>query len=115
MIEVALKHDRPVRIGVNWGSLDQELVTRLMDENAKRSKPKDASEVTHEALVVSALESAGRAEELGMGRDKIILSCKVSEVQSLIAVYGNLAARCRSEEHTSELQSLIRISYAVYG
>ena len=94
MIEVALKHDRPVRIGVNWGSLDQELVTRLMDENARQPKPKDASEVTHEALVVSALESAARAEELGMGRDKIILSCKVSEVQSLIAVYGSLAARC---------------------
>jgi len=93
MIEVALKYDRPVRIGVNWGSLDQELATRLMDENAKLPNPKDAAEITQEALVVSALENAVRAEELGMGRDRIILSCKVSEVQSLIAVYRKLAYR----------------------
>ena len=93
MIEVALKYDRPVRIGVNWGSLDQELATRLMDENAKLPNPKDAAEITQEALVVSALENARRAEELGMGRDKIILSCKVSAVQSLIAVYRMLTDR----------------------
>jgi (E)-4-hydroxy-3-methylbut-2-enyl-diphosphate synthase len=93
MIEVALKYDRPVRIGVNWGSLDQELLTRLMDENAKASEPKDATEVMHEALVVSALDSAARAEEIGLGRDKIVLSCKVSSVQDLIAVYGELARR----------------------
>jgi (E)-4-hydroxy-3-methylbut-2-enyl-diphosphate synthase len=93
MIEVALKYDRPVRIGVNWGSLDQELATRLMDENAKLPNPKDAAEITQEALVVSAMGNAARAEELGMGRDKIILSCKVSEVQSLIAVYRKLADR----------------------
>jgi len=93
MIEVALEYDRPVRIGVNWGSLDQELAQRLMDENARLDAPKDAAEVTQEALVVSAMESAARAEELGMGRDKIILSCKVSDVQSLIAVYRLLAAR----------------------
>ena len=93
MIEVALKYDRPVRIGVNWGSLDQELATRLMDENAKLPNPKSAAEITQEALVVSAIENAARAEELGMGRDKIILSCKVSEVQSLIAVYRKLADR----------------------
>ena len=91
MIETALEYGRPVRIGVNWGSLDQELVTRLMDENAKSPNPKDAVEVTREALVVSALENAARAEELGLGRDRIVLSCKVSDVQSLIAVYADLA------------------------
>ena len=93
MIETALEYGRPVRIGVNWGSLDQELVTRLMDENAKFPNPKDAVEVTREALVVSALENAARAEELGLGRDRIVLSCKVSDVQSLIAVYADLAGR----------------------
>ena len=91
MIETALEYGRPVRIGVNWGSLDQELVTRLMDENAKLPNPKDTVEVTREALVVSALENAARAEELGLGRDRIVLSCKVSDVQSLIAVYADLA------------------------
>ncbi|MDD9917474.1 MAG: flavodoxin-dependent (E)-4-hydroxy-3-methylbut-2-enyl-diphosphate synthase [Rhodospirillaceae bacterium] len=91
MIETALEYDRPVRIGVNWGSLDQELATRMMDENAKLPNPKDAAEITQEALVVSAIENAKRAEELGMSRDKIILSCKVSDVQSLIAVYRKLA------------------------
>ncbi len=93
MIETALQFGKPVRIGVNWGSLDQDLATRMMDENAKSANPKPAAEITHEALVVSAIESAKRAEELGMGRDKIILSCKVSEVQSLIAVYRMLADR----------------------
>jgi (E)-4-hydroxy-3-methylbut-2-enyl-diphosphate synthase len=93
MIETALEYDRPVRIGVNWGSLDQELATRMMDENAKLPHPKDAAEITQEALVVSAIENAKRAEELGMSRDKIILSCKVSDVQSLIAVYRKLADR----------------------
>ena len=93
MIETALEYGRSVRIGVNWGSLDQELVTRLMDENAKWPNPKDAVEVTREALVVSALENAARAEELGLGRDRIVLSCKVSDVQSLIAVYADLAGR----------------------
>jgi len=93
MIETALEYDRPVRIGVNWGSLDQELATRMMDENAKLPNPKDAAEITQEALVVSAIENAKRAEELGMSRDKIILSCKVSDVQSLIAVYRKLADR----------------------
>ena len=94
MINVAIKYDKPVRIGVNWGSLDQDLVVRLMDENAKLPQPKDVSEVTREALIVSALDSAKRAEELGLGHDKIILSCKVSEVQDLIAVYQELARRC---------------------
>jgi len=93
MIEVALKYDRPVRIGVNWGSLDQDLLMHLMDENAQSAAPKEAQLIMHEALVQSAMLSAERAEELGMGRDKIILSCKVSEVQDLIAVYSELARR----------------------
>ena len=83
-----------MRIGVNWGSLDQELLTRLMDENAKRDAPKDARAVMHEAIVQSALMSAERAEELGLGRDRIILSAKVSAVQDLIASTPMLAARC---------------------
>jgi (E)-4-hydroxy-3-methylbut-2-enyl-diphosphate synthase len=94
MIAVAKQYDKPVRIGVNWGSLDQDLVVRMMDENAKLPEPKDVSEVTREALIVSALGSAKRAEELGLSRDRIVLSCKVSEVQDLIAVYQQLAKRC---------------------
>ena len=93
MIDVAKDYDRPVRIGVNWGSLDQSLLTRLMDENARSAKPKDAREVMHEALVVSALGSAEQAEAHGMARERIVLSCKVSEVQDLIAVYTMLAER----------------------
>lgn len=94
MIAVAKEFDKPVRIGVNWGSLDQDLVVRMMDENAKLPEPKDVSAVTREALIVSALQSAQRAEELGLSRDRIVLSCKVSEVQDLIAVYQELAKRC---------------------
>ena len=94
MIETALEHDKSVRIGVNWGSLDQELVVALMDENNKLAAPLDAAEVTREALVRSALDSAARAQELGMAADRIILSCKVSGVQDLIAVYEELAGRC---------------------
>ena len=93
MIEVAKKYDKPVRIGVNWGSLDQGLVVRLMDENAKLAQPKEVAEVTREALIVSALDSARRAEEIGLPHNKIVLSCKVSEVQDLIAVYRELATR----------------------
>jgi (E)-4-hydroxy-3-methylbut-2-enyl-diphosphate synthase len=93
IIEIALKYGKPVRIGVNWGSLDQELLTRLMDENATLAVPKDARAVLHEAMVQSALLSAERAEELGMGRDKIILSAKVSSVQDLISCYAMLAER----------------------
>jgi (E)-4-hydroxy-3-methylbut-2-enyl-diphosphate synthase len=93
MIETALEYDRPVRIGVNWGSLDQELLAHMMDENGKLKAPSAASDVMHEALVVSAIENAKRAEDLGMGKDKIILSCKVSEVQSLISVYTEMAKR----------------------
>jgi (E)-4-hydroxy-3-methylbut-2-enyl-diphosphate synthase len=93
IIEIALKHNKPVRIGANWGSLDQELLTHLMDQNAKSAKPVEARAVTREALVQSALISASRAEELGMKREQIILSAKVSAVQDLIAVYQDLARR----------------------
>ena len=94
MIEVACQYKKPVRIGVNWGSLDQELALRLMDENGKSAHPKSADEVLREALIVSAISSAERAEALGLGGDQIILSCKVSGVQDLIAVYRELARRC---------------------
>jgi len=94
MIAVAKRYGKPVRIGVNWGSLDQDVVVRMMDENARLAQPKDVSEVTREALIVSALESAQRAEELGLPRERIVLSCKVSEVQDLILVYQELARRC---------------------
>ncbi|HYD96904.1 MAG TPA: flavodoxin-dependent (E)-4-hydroxy-3-methylbut-2-enyl-diphosphate synthase [Noviherbaspirillum sp.] len=94
MIEVACKYDKPVRIGVNWGSLDQALLARIMDENAKRAEPWDAQAVMYEALVTSAIENAQRAEEIGLAGDRIILSCKVSGVQDLIAVYRELARRC---------------------
>jgi len=93
MIDVACKYNKPVRIGVNWGSLDQALLARIMDENAVREQPWTAQAVMYEALVTSAIENAQRAEELGLARDKIILSCKVSGVQDLIAVYRELARR----------------------
>lgn len=94
LIEIACRYDRPVRIGVNWGSLDQELVVRLMDENAHCAQPKEADAVMREAMVQSAIGSARRAEELGLGRDRILLSCKMSGVQDLIGVYRALAGRC---------------------
>jgi (E)-4-hydroxy-3-methylbut-2-enyl-diphosphate synthase len=94
MIEVACRYGRPVRIGVNWGSLDQELLARLMDENRARPQPWNASAVLREALVRSALDSAHRAEQLGLPGDRICLSAKVSAVQELIAVYRELAGRC---------------------
>jgi len=94
MIEKAIEYDKPVRIGVNWGSLDQDLLTTMMDENAKLTEPKETEAVMREALIVSALNNASRAEELGLGRDHIVLSCKVSGVQKLIAVYRDLAHRC---------------------
>jgi len=99
MIEIACRHGKPVRIGVNWGSLDQDLLTRMMDENSRRAEPVDAADVVREALVVSALESARRAEELGLPHDHIVISCKVSGVQDLIAVYRNLATRCEYPLH----------------
>jgi (E)-4-hydroxy-3-methylbut-2-enyl-diphosphate synthase len=94
MIEIAARYDKPVRIGVNWGSLDQSLLARIMDENASRAQPWSAQAVMYEALITSAIENAVRAEEIGLARDKIILSCKVSGVQDLIAVYRELARRC---------------------
>lgn len=94
MIETACRYDKPVRIGVNWGSLDQDLLTRMMDENSQRPDPVEANDVVREALVVSALDSARRAEEIGLPHDRILISCKVSGVQDLIAVYRNIARRC---------------------
>ena len=93
LIELALRHDRPVRIGVNWGSLDPELVARLMDANGRLAQPASVREVTYEAMVTSALESARQAEAIGLGRDRIVLSCKMSGVQDLITVYRRLAER----------------------
>jgi (E)-4-hydroxy-3-methylbut-2-enyl-diphosphate synthase len=93
IVEMAIRHGKPVRIGVNWGSLDQSLAQQLMDENAQRAEPWDSSHVLREALIRSAIDSAARAVELGLGRDRIILSCKVSGVQDLIAVYRELATR----------------------
>jgi len=94
MIQCALKYQKPVRIGVNWGSLDPELLARLMDENARRNEPLDADEVMREAVIRSALDSARQAEAWGLGADRIVISCKMSQVQDLIAVYRALAERC---------------------
>src|SRR5437868_3151392 len=99
IVETAIRYGKPVRIGANWGSLDQDLLTRLMDENSRSAQPLDAADVTREALVVSALESAKRAVELGLPQDHIVISCKVSGVQDLIAVYRNLAQRCEYALH----------------
>ena len=99
MIEAALKYRKPVRIGVNWGSLDQELLARMMDENGRRSEPFDADEVMREALIVSGLESAAQAEKLGLPAERIVISCKVSGVQDLILVYRELARRCQYALH----------------
>jgi len=94
MVKTAIRYGKPVRIGVNWGSLDQKLVVRMMDENSRLAQPKEASEVTRAALIASALESAARAEKLGLAHNRIVLSCKVSEVQDLIAVYRALSLQC---------------------
>jgi (E)-4-hydroxy-3-methylbut-2-enyl-diphosphate synthase len=94
IVEMAIRYDKPVRIGVNWGSLDQSVLAQMMDENHARAEPWDATTVMREALIRSAIDSAQRAEEIGLGRDHIILSCKVSGVQDLISVYRTLAARC---------------------
>jgi (E)-4-hydroxy-3-methylbut-2-enyl-diphosphate synthase len=99
MIEAALRHDRPVRIGVNWGSLDQELLASMMDDNARRARPWDAQQVMYQALVQSALGSAAVAQELGMDPAQILISCKVSGVQDLIAVYRALSRRCSHPLH----------------
>ena len=94
MIEKAIEYDKPVRIGVNWGSLDQSLLATMMDENSKLAEPKSADDVMREALIVSALDNAARAEDIGLSRDHIVLSCKVSGVQKLISVYKDIAERC---------------------
>jgi (E)-4-hydroxy-3-methylbut-2-enyl-diphosphate synthase len=94
MISAAIRHEKPVRIGVNWGSLDHNLIVRMMDENSRLAEPEDVREVTRAALIASALQSAQRAEELGMAHNRIVLSCKVSEVQDLIAVYRALTQQC---------------------
>ena len=99
MVEVAVENQKPVRIGVNWGSLDQSLLTRMMDENSRASEPKDARDVTMEAMVVSALNSAAAAEKYGLRADQIILSAKVSGVQDLVDVYRSLASRCNYPLH----------------
>ena len=99
MIEVAAKNNKPVRIGVNWGSLDQDLLSNLMDENSKLKKPLDAESVTKKALIVSALESAKRAEELGLKKEQIIISCKVSEIHTLVEIYDELAKKCKYSLH----------------
>ena len=94
MIELAVRYNKPVRIGVNWGSLDQSVLARVMDENANAATPRSSNEVMREALILSALESAALAESIGMPGDRIVLSCKVSSVQDLIAVYRDLSSRC---------------------
>ena len=99
MIELACRYDKPVRIGVNWGSLDQDLLARMMDTNAQRADPWDPRRVMDEALIASALDSAARAEELGLAADRIIISCKLSGVQDLIRVYRDLARRCSYALH----------------
>ena len=99
MIEAALRYNKPVRIGVNWGSLDQELLARLMDENALRAQPFEAKQVMYEALITSAIDSATLAQSMGMSANQILLSCKVSGVQDLIAVYRELAQRCNYPLH----------------
>src|SRR5574343_1824605 len=99
MVELACKYDKPVRIGVNWGSLDQELLARIMDENSRRSQPLDATEMMRHAMVTSALESAANAEEVGLAGEKVILSCKVSSVQDLIAIYRALSKRANYALH----------------
>jgi len=99
MIEAAMRWDKPVRIGVNWGSLDQELLASLMDENGRRAEPWDAKQVMYEALITSAIDSAVLAEQMGMDKNQIVLSCKVSGVQDLISVYRELSKRCRYALH----------------
>jgi (E)-4-hydroxy-3-methylbut-2-enyl-diphosphate synthase len=99
MIEAAMRYNKAVRIGVNWGSLDQELLAKLMDDNARRAQPLDAKQVMYEALITSALDSAKLAQSMGMAPEQILLSCKVSGVQDLIAVYRELAQRCNYPLH----------------
>lgn len=113
MIDIALRHDKPVRIGVNWGSLDQELLASLMDANARRAQPYEARQIMAQALVLSALESAQRACELGMEAAQVMLSCKVSNVQDLITVYRALAARCDYPLHLGLTEAGMGVKGAV--
>jgi (E)-4-hydroxy-3-methylbut-2-enyl-diphosphate synthase len=99
MIEAAIRYDKPVRIGVNWGSMDQALLTRMMDENAATQQPREAADIAREALIASALAGAAKAETIGLAPQRILLSCKVSRVQDLVAVYRGLAARCQYALH----------------
>src|SRR5205085_10302963 len=99
MIECAIKYEKAVRIGVNWGSLDPELLARMMDENGRRSEPLEAEAVMREAVIRSALESAKQAEEWGLPGERIVISCKMSQVQDLITVYRELASRCEYALH----------------
>ena len=99
MIEAAIRYDKPVRIGVNWGSMDQALLTRMMDENAAMQQPREAADIAREALIASALAGAAKAESIGLAPERIFLSCKVSRVQDLVAVYRGLAARCAYALH----------------
>jgi len=99
IIEIAKKYNKPVRIGANWGSLDQKLLAKMMDENSQLAEPLEANKVMEEALILSALNSANQAKELGLGADKIIISCKVSTVQALISIYKSLASRCSYPLH----------------
>ncbi|MDQ5945737.1 MAG: (E)-4-hydroxy-3-methylbut-2-enyl-diphosphate synthase, partial [Pseudomonadota bacterium] len=105
MIELACRYDKPVRIGVNWGSLDQGLLARMMDENAKRAEPLDSVDMMRAAMVASALESAAKAEEIGLPGDRIILSCKVSGVQDLIAIYRDLSAKSGYAQHLGQTEA----------
>jgi len=113
MVELAARHGKAIRIGVNWGSLDQDLLARLMDENAQRHQPWDARQVMYEALITSAIDSAHRAEEIGLGRDQIVLSCKVSNVQDLIAVYQELARRTDHALHLGLTEAGMGVKGAV--
>ncbi len=99
MIEAAIRYDKPVRIGVNWGSMDQALLTRMMDENAASQQPRESADIAREALIASALAGAAKAESIGLAPERILLSCKVSRVQDLVAVYRGLAARCAYALH----------------
>lgn len=113
MVELAARHGKAIRIGVNWGSLDQDLLARLMDENARRHQPWDSRQVMYEALITSAIDSARRAEEIGLGRDQIVLSCKVSGVQDLIAVYQELARRTDHALHLGLTEAGMGVKGAV--
>src|SRR5438045_9286408 len=113
MVEIAARHDKAVRIGVNWGSLDQELLTELMDENARQAEPQPPQQIMYRAIIMSALGSARRAEEIGLAPEQIILSCKMSGVQDLISVYRALAQRCDYPLHLGLTEAGMRTKATV--